>query len=122
MWSSWGLLAGLFQDVALTFSFLAIPRVGLSIGQGVWGGASILMSILLGITVSKNEVTSVVSLVFALLILLASIGGIAFCNEIGFKFSQLHASKHKTNITATNVVTTSVNDANSDMQSISIQW
>jgi hypothetical protein len=33
VWSNWGILAGLFQDLSLTFSFLAIPRVGLSIGQ-----------------------------------------------------------------------------------------
>ena len=58
VWDNWGILAGLFQDLAITFSFLAIPRVGLSIGQGVWGGTSILVAIILGIAVVGNKVSS----------------------------------------------------------------
>jgi len=89
IWSNWGILAGLFQDLALTFSFLAIPKVGLSIGQGVWGGTSIIVAVILGIVVQHDAISSPAGLGFALVILIGSIVGIAFCNEIGAKFAQL---------------------------------
>jgi hypothetical protein len=38
---------GLFVLAAL-FSFLAIPEIGLAIGQGVWGGSAVLVSFLWG--------------------------------------------------------------------------
>jgi hypothetical protein len=39
------------------FSFLAIPRVGLAIGQGVWGGVAILVSFLWG-AIGPSEISN----------------------------------------------------------------
>ena len=43
MFTWWGVVAGLLLVVAFTASFAAIPLVGISVGQGVWGGVAILV-------------------------------------------------------------------------------
>ena len=43
-----GILAGTLLVLATYFSFVAIPHVGVSVGQGVWGGTAILVSFLWG--------------------------------------------------------------------------
>merc|ERR1711871_472494 len=77
-----GLVAGPLLVLAFTFSFLAIPRVGLSIGQGVWGGVAIIVSILWGIIAFGNQIVSIPEAASAFAILLIGVGGIAFCNDI----------------------------------------
>eukprot|EP01052_Picozoa_sp_SAG31_P023243 SAG31_NODE_1903_length_6956_cov_3.288902_12_plen_154_part_00 len=41
--TGYGIIAGILLVVALTASFAAIPLVGISVGQGVWGGVAILV-------------------------------------------------------------------------------
>jgi len=82
-----GVLAGLLLVLAFTFSFLAIPLVGLSIGQGVWGGTAIIVSVLWGIIAFSNTVDSVIGTVGAMVLLLLGVAGIAFCGEIAKCFT-----------------------------------
>lgn len=42
-------LSGCLLGLATLFSFLAIPRVGLATGQGVWGGTAVTVSFLWGV-------------------------------------------------------------------------
>ena len=44
-----GMLAGSLFVLATLFSFLAIPRLGLAMAQGIWGGAALLTSFLWGV-------------------------------------------------------------------------
>ncbi len=55
---------------------------------------AVLTSIVFGVTVTHDVVSSTVGLVFALVILLASICGIAFCNEIGSLFATMKKKKN----------------------------
>merc|ERR1711871_1907837 len=64
------------------FSFSAVPRVGVSIGQGTWGGCAILVSFLWGVTALRNTVNSPGIAVVALLLLLGGIVGIALCESV----------------------------------------
>eukprot|EP01047_Picozoa_sp_COSAG01_P104292 COSAG01_NODE_33633_length_561_cov_0.911255_1_plen_136_part_01 len=41
-------LSGVLLGGATTFSFLAIPRIGLALAQGIWGGTAITVSFLWG--------------------------------------------------------------------------
>eukprot|EP00037_Helgoeca_nana_P016425 m.154574 g.154574 ORF g.154574 m.154574 type:complete len:371 (-) comp23517_c0_seq2:129-1241(-) len=52
-----GIGAGLLLVLSTLFSFLAIPRVGLAIGQGVWGGVAILVSFLWG-AIGPSEISN----------------------------------------------------------------
>lgn len=82
-----GIVAGLLLVLAFTFSFLAIPLVGLSIGQGVWGGTAIIVSVLWGIIAFSDTVNSVIGTVGAMALLLLGVAGIAFCSEIAKHFT-----------------------------------
>lgn len=43
-----GMVGGFLLVMATLFSFMAIPRIGLAIGQGTWGATAILVSFLWG--------------------------------------------------------------------------
>merc|ERR1711871_595426 len=77
-----GLAAGSLYVLAIFFSFSAVPRVGVSIGQGTWGGCAILVSFLWGVTALRNTVNSPGIAVVALLLLLGGIVGIALCESV----------------------------------------
>jgi len=79
-----GLVAGFLIVCAFTFSFLAIPLVGLSIGQGVWGGMAIIVSFVGGLIVGQSSVKSAL-IILALALLLTGVIGIAFCGELTSK-------------------------------------
>eukprot|EP00038_Savillea_parva_P002608 m.115843 g.115843 ORF g.115843 m.115843 type:complete len:347 (-) comp10894_c1_seq4:137-1177(-) len=53
----YGIIAGLLLVLSTLFSFLAIPRIGLAISQGVWGGVAILVSFLWG-AIGPDEISS----------------------------------------------------------------
>merc|ERR1711907_515714 len=76
-----GLIAGFLMVCAFTFSFLTIPLVGLSVGQGVWGGAAIIVSFVAGLIVGQSTVKSAL-IVLALALLLIGVIGIALCEEL----------------------------------------
>eukprot|EP00035_Acanthoeca_spectabilis_P009733 m.171718 g.171718 ORF g.171718 m.171718 type:complete len:341 (-) comp14819_c0_seq4:73-1095(-) len=53
----YGVIAGLLLVLSTLFSFLAIPRIGLAIGQGVWGGVAIVVSFLWG-AIGPDEISN----------------------------------------------------------------
>merc|ERR1712216_1012187 len=70
---------------AVLFSFLAIPLAGLSIAQGVWGGAAILVSFLWGWIGPQPLGKALGSLplsMIALVFLVAGVVGIVYCEQI----------------------------------------
>jgi len=79
-----GLIAGFLLVCAFTFSFLAIPKVGLSVGQGVWGGTAIVVSFVDGLIVGNSSIKNNLIIV-ALALLLTGVVGIAFCQELSMK-------------------------------------
>jgi len=79
-----GLIAGFLLVCAFTFSFLAIPKVGLSVGQGVWGGTAIVVSFVDGLIVGNSSIKNNLIIV-ALVLLLVGVVGIAFCVELSKK-------------------------------------
>merc|ERR1711865_448247 len=89
-----GLIAGLLLVCAFTFSFLAIPRVGLSVGQGVWGGTAIVVSFVDGLIIGNSSIKNGL-IALALTCLLVGVAGIAFCAELAKKLplSCLDSSK-----------------------------
>merc|ERR1712086_167530 len=79
-----GLIAGFLLVCAFTFSFLAIPKDGLSVGQGVWGGTAIVVSFVDGLIVGNSSIKNNLIIV-ALALLLTGVVGIAFCQELSMK-------------------------------------
>lgn len=74
-----GLVAGLLLVLSTTCAFLAVPRCGLAIGQGVWGGVAVIVSFLWG-AVGPSEISgplrSTPMSMLALFFLLCGIYGI----------------------------------------------
>mmetsp|Transcript_10227 Transcript_10227/g.37645 ORF Transcript_10227/g.37645 Transcript_10227/m.37645 type:complete len:366 (-) Transcript_10227:898-1995(-) len=81
--SVYGVLGGCLLELALVFSFLAIPLVGLSLAQGVWGGTAILVSFVWGLTVFDETIKIIPLAAVGLLLLIVGVLGIAFCVPIG---------------------------------------
>uniref|UniRef100_A0A0G4HNV1 EamA domain-containing protein n=1 Tax=Chromera velia CCMP2878 TaxID=1169474 RepID=A0A0G4HNV1_9ALVE len=77
-----GLLAGAILVGAFTFSFLAVPRVGVAIGQGVWSCAAMLISFMWGTVVNGDRIKSVGLAVAALFMLVIGGLGISLCTEV----------------------------------------
>lgn len=74
-----GMVAGMLFVLAGLFSFLAIPELGLAVGQGVWGGSAVLVAFLWGVVGPEKvsaPVDSVGLSVVAVVLLLASIAAI----------------------------------------------
>ena len=83
----WGLVAGLLFVSATSLSFVAVSSgLGLSSGQGVWSGSSILISLLWG-TLGPQPVglpvASVQLTTMAVALLLAGVFGIVKVEQIG---------------------------------------
>ena len=81
-----GLLAGFLFVGASSLSFLATSHVGLSTGQGVWGGSAILVAFLWGTLGPSPIGVPVVNLplsVLAILLLLLGVVGIVKCEPLG---------------------------------------
>ena len=81
-----GLLSGALLVLAVTGSFVAVPKIGLSVGQGVWGGVAIVMSFVAGVmpfVPGHNVVSSIAGVVGALVLLLLGVLGIAFHPQLG---------------------------------------
>eukprot|EP00658_Telonema_sp_P-2_P004503 TRINITY_DN11679_c0_g1_i1.p1 TRINITY_DN11679_c0_g1~~TRINITY_DN11679_c0_g1_i1.p1 ORF type:complete len:362 (+),score=107.65 TRINITY_DN11679_c0_g1_i1:46-1086(+) len=76
-----GLLAGGLIAISMTFSFLAIQAIGLSVAQGVWGGVALLTSFFGGLVVGQSSIKSAL-IVLALSMLLLGVVGIALCQEL----------------------------------------
>lgn len=83
--SSLGFASGALLVIAFTFSFLAIPLIGVSVAQGVWGGVSILVAFLWGVVALGNTITSWLGAIGAILLLLIGVTGIAFCDDLAKK-------------------------------------
>lgn len=80
-----GFLAGCLFVLAVLFSFLAIPEVGLAIGQAVWAGAAILVSYLWGAVgpeAIRGDTASIGGSVAAVLFLLVGILGIIYSQRL----------------------------------------
>jgi len=81
-----GALAGLIFVGASSLSFVAAASVGLSTGQGVWGGAAILVSFCwgtLGPAAVSRPVGSLPLSVLAVLLLILGVVGIVQCQSLG---------------------------------------
>lgn len=72
-----GIIAGSLYVIAIVFSFAAVHYIGLGVGQGVWGGAAILVSFLWGVLALGDTVKSVGIAVLSLIILILGVVGIA---------------------------------------------
>ena len=83
-----GVLAGLLFVGASSLSFVAVSYIGLSTGQGVWGGTAILVAFLWG-TLGPPPVSMTVNSwplsIVACALLLAGVIGIVKCQAIGNK-------------------------------------
>eukprot|EP01012_Entosiphon_sulcatum_P019567 TRINITY_DN2447_c0_g1_i1.p1 TRINITY_DN2447_c0_g1~~TRINITY_DN2447_c0_g1_i1.p1 ORF type:complete len:348 (-),score=52.89 TRINITY_DN2447_c0_g1_i1:423-1466(-) len=84
-----GMLGGALFVFAVLFSFAAIPLIGLSVGQGVWGAAAIFVSFLWGV-IGPSEVSAPLRNVplslMALALLTVGCLGIVYCRELATKF------------------------------------
>lgn len=83
--SLFGALAGGLFVFASLFSFVAVPLVGLSVAQGVWGGTAIFVAFAwgaLGPPAVRAPLGSVPLSALALALLLAGVAGISFNGEI----------------------------------------
>jgi glucose uptake protein GlcU len=81
-----GFPCGILFLLSVLFSFLAIPRIGLALGQGVWGGCAIITSFLLG-CFKANTFGNVGLAIIAMVLLLVGVMGITFCELIGERMS-----------------------------------
>eukprot|EP00040_Diaphanoeca_grandis_P022901 m.123869 g.123869 ORF g.123869 m.123869 type:complete len:369 (+) comp29018_c0_seq1:266-1372(+) len=86
-----GTIGGALLVLATLFSFLAIPRVGLAVGQGVWGATAIVVAFLWGCVGPveirgplQNTALSVVSL----LLLTLGIIGILYSERVSSRTSE----------------------------------
>jgi hypothetical protein len=77
---------GVLFVLSILFSFLAIPRIGLALGQGVWGGCAIITSFLLG-SYKNGSLGNAGLAGVAIALLLVGVAGITFCEAIGSKLS-----------------------------------
>jgi hypothetical protein len=77
-----GFPCGVLFVLSILFSFLAIPRIGLALGQGVWGGCAIITSFLLG-SYKAQSLGNVTLAAVAIVLLLVGVIGITFCEAIG---------------------------------------
>lgn len=80
-----GFSAGVLFVIAIGFSFLTIRLIGLSIGQGTWGGTAILVSFMwgaLGPTQLRKPLRSQGWSLVALCLLLLGVLGIVFCEQV----------------------------------------
>lgn len=67
--SFYGALAGALFVAATAFSFVAIPLIGVSLAQGIWGGCAILVSCFWGVVVFGNKIEKPALMPVALLLL-----------------------------------------------------
>jgi hypothetical protein len=99
----YGFLAGGLFVFAGSFSFIAASAIGLSTGQGVWGGAAIVVSFLWG-TLGPAPISAPVqsfslSLV-AIALLLGGVIGIVKCEDIGTAVTRHFSNSVPTEATA----------------------
>eukprot|EP01012_Entosiphon_sulcatum_P005390 TRINITY_DN12387_c0_g1_i1.p1 TRINITY_DN12387_c0_g1~~TRINITY_DN12387_c0_g1_i1.p1 ORF type:complete len:344 (+),score=41.83 TRINITY_DN12387_c0_g1_i1:56-1087(+) len=80
----YGMLAGLLFILAIAFTFIAIPLVGISVSQGVWGGTAIVASFLWGVVFfpQQNPIRSMPLTLVALILLIVGTLGIAFKEQL----------------------------------------
>lgn len=81
--SSLGFASGALLVIAFTFSFLAIPLIGVSVAQGVWGGVSILVAFLWGVVALGNTITSWLGAIGAILLLLIGRDSLSLQSALG---------------------------------------
>jgi len=78
-----GVIAASLYIAAAVLSFATVKFIGLGIGQGVWGGAAILVSFLWGVLVLGDTVDSPGIAALSLATLLLGIAGIALNDVVG---------------------------------------
>ena len=87
-----GLLAGLLFVGSTSLSFVAVSHIGLSTGQGVWGGSAILVAMAWGTLGPSPVGLPVVNTplsVLAAILLVAGIAGIVKCEPLGERAKRL---------------------------------
>jgi glucose uptake protein GlcU len=77
VFTPYGFAGGVIWSLASMLSFVAIRHAGLSVGQGVWSGATILTSFILGVAVAHEKVHRLPVAITALAVMIAGIAGIA---------------------------------------------
>mmetsp|Transcript_19851 Transcript_19851/g.48567 ORF Transcript_19851/g.48567 Transcript_19851/m.48567 type:complete len:334 (-) Transcript_19851:624-1625(-) len=90
-----GMVAGCLFVLSVTFSFAAIPYIGLAMAQGVWGGSAILVAWIWGVAVFGNTIHSPGLAAAAIILLTSGVIGIAFCQNIADYFSPYQEFKEK---------------------------
>ena len=94
-----GFLAGLLFVGASSLSFVATKYVGLSTGQGLWGGSAILVAFLWGTLGPKPVGVPVASVPLSMLatsLLLLGVGGIVKCESLGSMLCRERKSREVT--------------------------
>lgn len=86
--SAYSFFAGTIFVFAVLFSFLAIPLVGIAIGQGVWGSSALLVSFLWGAIPGSKVYSPIVdagATAAAVALLLCGALGIVYCKDIAVR-------------------------------------
>jgi hypothetical protein len=84
----WGVCAGVLFVFSGLFAFVAVPLVGLSVAQGVWGGAAVFVSFAwgaLGPAPLHAPLASLPLSLLSLLLLVLGVGGIAANGAIALR-------------------------------------
>ena len=76
----YGLLSGLFLSFSTLNAFRAVELLGVSVGAGIWSGTAAVVSFIFG-HFFDNPVTNLVLGIAGLVILVASIGGMAYAER-----------------------------------------
>jgi len=77
-----GLVGGFLLVLALYGSFQAVDRIGLALGQGIWGGTAMVVSYIWGVVVFHEKPSKIGSSVGGLIMLVLGVAFIAFCDTI----------------------------------------
>jgi len=83
-----GLVGGVLLVMAIAGSFQAVEAVGLALGQGIWGGAAMVVSYMWGDVVFHETPSNVGASIGALIMLVFGVGCIALCDLISQYFAQ----------------------------------
>ncbi|KAJ1630786.1 hypothetical protein T492DRAFT_1000936 [Pavlovales sp. CCMP2436] len=90
---AWGVCSGVLFVFSGLFAFLAVPLVGLSVAQGVWGGAAVFVSFAwgaLGQAPLRAPLASLPLSLLALTLLFLGVAGIAGNGAIARRLFALH--------------------------------
>lgn len=91
VYTSWGLLSGLFFVLSMANTFLAIARLGLGSATGIWSGTAIVVSFTWGVKVQGEEISRGGLAAPGMILLVAGLVVIAFNGQAASSRRQLEA-------------------------------